>query len=123
MESAGSFGDTGGVSRRISSPELFGRAAELSSLGAALEDARAGQGRVVLVEGDAGLGKTRLVEYFISQASGIRVLAGGGIPLAVDVPYAPMIEVFRALAVLYPRAGEGLLPRDQPPRAAPPRPG
>jgi DNA-binding CsgD family transcriptional regulator len=122
MESAGSFGDTGGMSRRISSPELIGRAAELSSLDAALDDTRAGQGRVVLVEGDAGLGKTRLVEHFISQAGGIRVLAGGGIPLAADVPYAPMIEVFRALAVLYPPAGEGLLPRDQPAGTGPPGP-
>lgn len=48
------------------------------------------------------------------------MLAGGGIPLAADVPYAPMIEVFRALAVLYPPAGEGLLPRDQPARTSPP---
>jgi DNA-binding CsgD family transcriptional regulator/tetratricopeptide (TPR) repeat protein len=122
MESVGSLGDTGGVSRRISSPELIGRAAELSSLAAALADTRAGQGRVVVVEGDAGLGKTRLVEHFTSQASGIRVLTGGGIPLAADVPYAPVIEVFRALAVLYPPAGEGLLPRDQPAGTGPPGP-
>jgi DNA-binding CsgD family transcriptional regulator len=110
------------VSRRISSPELIGRAAELSSLGAALDDARAGQGRVVLVEGDAGLGKTRLVEHFTSKASGVRVLAGGGIPLAADVPYAPMIEIFRALAELHPPARDGLLPRDQPPGARSPGP-
>jgi DNA-binding CsgD family transcriptional regulator/tetratricopeptide (TPR) repeat protein len=122
MESAGSFGDTGGVSRRISSAELIGRAAELSSLAVALDDVRAGQGRVVVVEGDAGLGKTRLVEHFTSQASGIGVLAGGGIPLAADVPYAPVIEVFRALAVLYPPAGEALLPHDQPSGAGPPGP-
>ena len=114
-ESAGSLGDTGGVSRRISSPELIGRAAELSSLHAALDDVRAGLGRVVVVEGDAGLGKTRLVEHFTGQASGVRVLAGGGVPLAADVPYAPMIEVFRALVALYPPARDGLLPRDQPP--------
>ena len=102
------------MSRRISSPELIGRAAELSSLHAALADARAGRGRVVLVEGDAGLGKTRLVDHFTSTASGVRVLAGGGIPLAADVPYAPVIEVFRALAALYPPARDGLLPRGQP---------
>jgi len=107
------------VSRRISSPELIGRAAELSSLHAALDDARAGHGRVVLIEGDAGLGKTRLVEHFTSQVGGVRVLAGGGIPLAADVPYAPMIEVFRALAALYPPARDGLLPRDQPAGAGP----
>ena len=64
------------MSRRISSPELIGRAAELSSLHAALDDARAGRGRVVLIEGDAGLGKTRLVDHFTSTASGVQVLAG-----------------------------------------------
>jgi DNA-binding CsgD family transcriptional regulator len=110
------------VSRRISSPELIGRAAELSTLHTALDDARAGQGRVVLVEGDAGLGKTRLVEHFTSKVSGATVLAGGGIPLAADVPYAPMIEVFRALAALYPPARDGLLPRDQPAGSGPPGP-
>ena len=110
------------MSRRISSPELIGRAAELSSLHAALDDARAGQGRVVVVEGDAGLGKTRLVEHFTSHAAGVRVLAGGGIPLAADVPYAPMIEVFRGLAALYPPARDGLLPRGQPASAGPPGP-
>jgi DNA-binding CsgD family transcriptional regulator/tetratricopeptide (TPR) repeat protein len=110
------------VSRRISSPELIGRAAELSSLHAALDDARAGHGRVVVVEGDAGLGKTRLVEHFTSQAAGVRVLAGGGVPLAADVPYAPMIEVFRGLASLYPPARDGLLPRGQPASVGPPSP-
>jgi DNA-binding CsgD family transcriptional regulator len=108
----GSLGDTGGVSRRISSPELIGRAVALSSLHAALDEARAGQGRVVVVEGDAGLGKTRLVEHFASQAGEARVLAGGGIPLAADVPYAPVIEIFRALAALYPPARDSLLPRE-----------
>jgi DNA-binding CsgD family transcriptional regulator len=98
------------MSRRISSPDLIGRAAELSSLHAALDDARTGQGRVVLIESDAGLGKTRLIEHFTGQAAGVRVLAGGGIPLAADVPYAPMIEIFRTLAALYPPARDGLLP-------------
>jgi predicted ATPase len=109
------------VSRRISSPGLIGRAAELSSLHAALEDARAGRGRVVLVEGDAGLGKTRLVEHFTSQAAGVRVLAGGGVPLAADVPYAPMMEVFRGLAALSARLGWAAASRPAPARSA--RPG
>jgi DNA-binding CsgD family transcriptional regulator len=101
---------------------MIGRTAELSSLHAALDDARAGQGRLVLIEGDAGLGKTRLVEHFTRQAIGARILAGGGIPLAADVPYAPMIDIFRALAALYPPARAGLLPRDQPPGAGLPGP-
>jgi len=76
------------VSRRISSPELIGRAAEVAALGAALAEVRRGQGRLVLVEGDAGIGLTRLVEDFAARADSVRVLAGGGIPLATDTSYA-----------------------------------
>jgi len=98
------------VSRRISSPELIGRAAELAALGAALADVRPGQGRLVLVEGDAGVGKTRLVEDFTAQLDGLRVLAGGGIPLASGAPYAPVLGILQALARLHPPAAAGLLP-------------
>jgi DNA-binding CsgD family transcriptional regulator/tetratricopeptide (TPR) repeat protein len=107
------------VSRRISSPELIGRAAEVAALGAALADVRCGRGRLVLVEGDAGIGKTRLVEEFTAQADGVRVLAGGGIPLASDTPYAPVLGIFQALARRHPPAADGLLPRDAPGRADP----
>ncbi len=107
-------GHTGGVSRRISSPELIGRAAEVAALAAALADAQRGRGRLVLVEGDAGIGKTRLVEDFAAQANGARVLAGGGIPLASDTPYAPVLGILQALARLHPAAAGGLLPQGAP---------
>src|SRR6266851_2139853 len=107
-------GHTGGVSRRISSPELIGRAAEVAALAAALADAQRGRGRLVLVEGDAGIGKTRLVEDFAAQANGARVLAGGGIPLASDTPYAPVLGILQALARLHPAVAGGLLPQGAP---------
>jgi DNA-binding CsgD family transcriptional regulator/tetratricopeptide (TPR) repeat protein len=107
------------VSRRISSPELIGRAAEVAALGAALADVRCGLGRLVLVEGDAGIGKTRLVEDFTAQLDGVRVLAGGGMPLASDTPYAPVLGVLQALAGLHPPAAAGLLPQEAPGRADP----
>ncbi len=107
------------MSRRISSPELIGRAAEVAALGAALADARCGQGRLVLVEGDAGIGKTRLVEEFTANVDGVRVLAGGGIPLASDTPYALVLGILQALARLHPPAAGGLLPQDAPVRADP----
>jgi DNA-binding CsgD family transcriptional regulator len=105
------------VSRRISSPQLIGRAAEVAALGAALADAQRGRGRLVLVEGDAGIGKTRLVEDFTAQADRARVLAGGGIPLASDTPYAPVLGILQALARLHPAAAGGLLPHEAPGRA------
>src|SRR6266571_4425405 len=109
----------GRVSRRISSPELIGRAAEVAVLGAALADVRRGQGRLVLVDGDAGIGKTRLVEDFTAKMDGVRVLAGGGIPLASDTPYAPVLGILQALARLHPPAAAGLLPQDAPGQADP----
>ncbi|HEX9354613.1 MAG TPA: AAA family ATPase, partial [Streptosporangiaceae bacterium] len=107
------------MSRRVCSPELIGRAAEVAALGAALADARCGQGRLVLVEGDAGIGKTRLVEEFTARAEGVRVLAGGGIPLASGTPYAPVLGILQALARFHPAAAGGLLPQDAPGRADP----
>ena len=54
-------GMIGGVAGRVSSPVLVGRDAEVAQLRAALERAAAGQPAIVVVAGEAGVGKTRLV--------------------------------------------------------------
>src|SRR5690348_6028687 len=54
---------------------LVGRDAECAALGSRLTAARAGQAPVVLVAGEAGAGKTTLVEHVIATAS-TRVLRG-----------------------------------------------
>ena len=104
---------------RICSTELIGRAAETAALGAALADVRCGRGRLVLIEGDAGIGKTRLLEEFTAQANGLRVLAGGGIPLASGTPYAPVLGILQSLAESYPSAADRLNLRDAPGLADP----
>ena len=48
----------------LSSPHLVGRTRELAALEGALQRASEGEPEVVLVGGDAGLGKTRLVTEF-----------------------------------------------------------
>ena len=56
--------------RRIRIPRetsVYGREAELASLRVDYGKAAAGEGRVVLIEGEAGIGKTRLVDEFIGQ--------------------------------------------------------
>lgn len=72
--------------RRASSP-LVGRAEELAQLGAGIDDALEGRGRLFIVLGEAGTGKTRLADEVASVAKqrGIRILwgrgwAGGGAP-------------------------------------------
>lgn len=80
--------------------DFVGRVEELGQLGALL--ARAGEGvpATVLVDGDAGLGKTRLLREFTARArqSGAGVLVGGCVPLGSgSIPYGPLIEALRAL--------------------------
>jgi len=62
-------GRTPSVARRARTSHatpLIGRAPEMAALRAQFDRASAGQGRTVLVEGEAGVGKTRLVEEFVA---------------------------------------------------------
>ena len=53
-------------------PALLEREAELAGLEAALNDARRGAGRLVVIEGSAGIGKTRLLEEARDTAADTR---------------------------------------------------
>ena len=55
---------------RVSSPRFIGRDAELGHLLVALEDARGRRCIPILVAGEAGIGKTRLVSKFLAAAAG-----------------------------------------------------
>ena len=52
---------------------LRGRRTELAALDRLLAEARAGQSRVLVLRGEAGVGKTALLDYLQEQASGFRV--------------------------------------------------
>lgn len=91
----------------LSSPILVGRASELAALEVALRRAVGGESSVVLIGGDAGLGKSRLIAEFAEGArrSGTRVLIGGCIDLGGDgLPYGPFLEALRALGAELPPA-------------------
>ena len=65
--------------RRIRIPRetaLHGRAAELEKLGGIFERVQAGRGQVVLVDGEAGIGKTRLVDEFVTALPDATFLYG-----------------------------------------------
>ncbi|HEV8165302.1 MAG TPA: AAA family ATPase, partial [Actinomycetota bacterium] len=83
-------------------PEAFiGRAAELGRLKGALDRAEHGRPQVVLLAGDAGVGKTRLLAEFADQAQqrGARVLAGGCVELGdIGLAYLPVVDALRGLA-------------------------
>ena len=103
----------GGVVGRVSSPVLVGRDAEVAQLRAALERAAAGQPAIVVVAGEAGVGKTRLVAELLGAVGevGAVALSGGCLDVGDGVlAYAPMVEALRPLArVLAPEELERVL--------------
>jgi ATP/maltotriose-dependent transcriptional regulator MalT len=89
-----------GVAARVTSPVLVGRADQLTTLDDALERARRGGPAAVLVGGEAGVGKSRLLTEFSARArgAGARVLTGRCLELAHGgLPFAPFTTVLREL--------------------------
>ncbi|MFL6102632.1 MAG: ATP-binding protein [Actinomycetes bacterium] len=85
----------------VPSSALVGRAVELHRLDAVLERAGQGSPQVVLVAGDAGVGKTRLLLALADRARrrGMRVLMGASVELGdIGLPYLPVVDALRELA-------------------------
>ena len=78
-------------------PRLVGRSRELAELHAAY-DALGPGGGVVVVEGEAGIGKTRLVEDFLAtlRTQGVRVLEGRAFQDESGLAYGPVCDALRA---------------------------
>ena len=87
-------------SRVLPSCRLLNRKPELSQLCRALDGALAGRGQVVLIAGEAGIGKTTLAQEFaaISAKRGARVLWGRCGDREGSPPYWPWAEALRAFA-------------------------
>jgi predicted ATPase len=60
-------------------PMLRGRRDELAVLDGLLEDSRAGRSGVLVLRGEAGVGKTALLEHAIESASDVRLLRAVGV--------------------------------------------
>ena len=81
----------------IVSPGLIGREAALEVLGGALAEAAGGQGRTVLLAGEAGIGKSRLTASIKTQAEAAGFLTFEGQCFEPDyaLPYAPIADLLR----------------------------
>ncbi|GAA2549912.1 helix-turn-helix transcriptional regulator [Pseudonocardia hydrocarbonoxydans] len=116
-----------GVARIGAGIELVGRRREVAALVAALDRAAAGSPTGVLLSGDAGVGKSRLVAEAVARAgaAGFAVLTGRCLDTAeAALPYLPFTEIVGALAAEPPElvAAHGSLRHLQPggpPRAEP----
>lgn len=86
---------------------LIGRVAELHQLEANLRAARSGEFRLVLLVGEAGIGKTRVLDEFLDRAQreDVLVLAGACLPLeSATLPYAPIVDALHELVHATPPA-------------------
>lgn len=79
---------------------FIGRGAEGARLRATFDQVVAGRaGRAIVIAGEAGIGKSRLVEQAASDLrSEARILTGACLEMVGDaLPYAPFVEIFRAV--------------------------
>lgn len=79
-------------------PAFIGRAREQGVLRSALVDATTGHGRLLLLSGEAGIGKTRITEQFGREASEWDCVVLRGVCHHSDeAPYSPFLEVLDGL--------------------------
>jgi class 3 adenylate cyclase len=82
--------------RRLSGlkADLIGRKVEMAELSEAVENLREGQGRIFSICGDAGTGKSRLVEEFKAtlDLEEIQWIEGHAYAYAQNIPYFPLID-------------------------------
>src|SRR5919112_3828198 len=74
-------------------PVLLGRAAERELLDRLLENVRAGQSAVLVLRGEAGVGKTALLHYCARQASGFRVAKIAGVESEMELAFAGLHQL------------------------------
>jgi DNA-binding CsgD family transcriptional regulator len=78
---------------RMVEPRLLGREREREALGRLMEGARAGQGGVLVLHGEPGVGKTALLEYAVEEAQPFRVVRAMGVEREMELPYAALQQL------------------------------
>ena len=82
---------------------LLGRTAECKRLDRLLASARAGESRVVVIRGEAGVGKTALLDYLRERASGWRILQAVGVESEMEFAFAGLHQLCAPMLALTDR--------------------
>jgi DNA-binding CsgD family transcriptional regulator len=72
---------------------FLGRSSERRRLDRLLQDVRAGESAVLVIRGDAGIGKTALLRYAARQAAGFRVAQVTGVEAEMELPFAAVHQL------------------------------
>jgi DNA-binding CsgD family transcriptional regulator len=81
------------ASVRAHTSELAGRRRELDVLDRLIEDVRAGESRTLLLRGEAGVGKTALLEHLVEQAADFRVTRAAGVQAEMELAFAGLHQL------------------------------
>jgi predicted ATPase len=79
--------------------EVLERDRELAVLEACLGRARRGRGQLVWVRGEAGIGKTTLVDRFTERLRGARLVRGTCDPLVTPRAFGPLLDIYDRLGL------------------------
>ncbi len=93
--------------------ELLERSAFLATLAEYAAEARRGDGRLVLVSGESGMGKTALLEAFQQRLPGARWLWGGCDSLLTPRPLGPLFDISAQLGGGFADLCHSGAPRDR----------
>jgi DNA-binding CsgD family transcriptional regulator len=85
---------------------FVGRRVELALLRRRLDEVRAGKPRLILVEGPAGIGKTALLDRFLTESGEARVVRASGDEIETVLSYGVADQLLRAMGVSQSRPGE-----------------
>ena len=91
----------------VSTP-FVGRHQELEQAGRCFDEARSGLPRLVLISGDAGMGKTRLLSQLRTQLQRHSIVLSGRCYEETTVPYLPLVEALRSCLEQRPEGFEAL---------------
>jgi AAA ATPase domain len=72
---------------------LRGRGRERAALDRLLDEARAGQSQVLVLRGEAGVGKTALLDYLQERGSGCRVVRAAGVESEMEIAFAGLHQL------------------------------
>ncbi len=77
---------------------LVGRESEIATIDRVLDEARSGRTSGLIVAGEAGVGKTALLDDTVARAAEFLVLRTRGVEAEAEVPFAALIELLGPVA-------------------------
>ncbi len=82
---------------RVQRSRLLGRRSEREALDRLLSDALAGQSRVTVLRGEAGVGKSALLSYLSEQVAGWHVMTAAGVESEMELAYSGLHQLCRPI--------------------------